>query len=162
MDPARDFQLEKISQKLPNFLQRIEFSVKEDKHSTRTLSFVISRVRFKKNLPKSTLAFKGGVKLRKPSIGGKLSFILSFLFSERLHCCYICCISYWDLIKCPYFADTTERRDRGWKESQRKGEDRVTLRITRISEELRSWKAHIFGWSDFLSLINCAPKCFET
>jgi hypothetical protein len=68
VDPARDFQLEKISQKLPNFLQRIEFSVKEDKHSTRTLSFMISRVRFLKNWQKSTLAFKGGMKLRKPSI----------------------------------------------------------------------------------------------
>jgi len=68
MDPARDFQLEKDSQKLPNFLQRIELSVKEDKYSTRTLSLVIRRVRFKKNLPKSTLAFKGGVILRKPSI----------------------------------------------------------------------------------------------
>jgi hypothetical protein len=39
-------------------------------------------------------------------------------------------ISYWDLVKCLYFADTTEREDRGWKEAQRQGEDRVTLRIT--------------------------------
>jgi hypothetical protein len=55
-------------------------------------------------------------------------------------------ISYWDLIKCPYFAvtsisycdlikclffvDTTERGDRGWKEAQWQGEDRVALRIT--------------------------------
>jgi hypothetical protein len=29
--------------------------------------------------------------------------------------------SYWDLLKCPYFADTTERGDRGWKEAQRQG-----------------------------------------
>ncbi len=29
------------------------------------------------------------------------------------------CISYWDSIKVPYFADTIERGDRGWKEAQR-------------------------------------------
>ncbi len=41
--------------------------------------------------------------------------------------------SYWDLLKGLYFADTTERGDRGWKEeAQRQGEDRVTLRITLI------------------------------
>jgi hypothetical protein len=31
------------------------------------------------------------------------------------------------------FADTIEREDRGWKEAQREGEDRVTLRITLLS-----------------------------
>jgi hypothetical protein len=36
-----------------------------------------------------------------------------------------CSISSWDLIKCPYFADTTERGDRGWEEAKRPGEDRV-------------------------------------
>jgi hypothetical protein len=48
-------------------------------------------------------------------------------------------ISYWvaafhaeDLLKCLYFADTTEREDRGWKEAQRQGEERVTLQITLI------------------------------
>jgi hypothetical protein len=72
------------------------------------------------------------------NFGGKLSFILSFLFPERLHCCYICfhcsytttiislepcvlSISYWDLLKCLYFAEPTERGDRGWKEAQRYG-----------------------------------------
>jgi hypothetical protein len=30
-------------------------------------------------------------------------------------------ISYWDLLKCLYFADTTERGDRGWKDAQRQG-----------------------------------------
>jgi hypothetical protein len=33
-------------------------------------------------------------------------------------------------VKCLYFADTTESGDRGWKEAQRQGEDRVTLLIT--------------------------------
>ncbi len=31
-------------------------------------------------------------------------------------------ISYWDLIKFPYFADTTERGDRRWKQAQRQGD----------------------------------------
>jgi len=120
----------------------LELSVKQDKHSTKTLSLVIHRVRFSRNLQNSTLAFKVGVKTI--NFGGKLSFIPSFLFPERLHCCYIyfpcststttilsletcasnaefehfvlrCSISYWDLIKCPYFADTTERGDGGLK-----------------------------------------------
>jgi hypothetical protein len=44
-----------------------------------------------------------------------------------------CSISYWDFKKCLYFADTTEWGDRGSKEGQRQGEDRVTLQITLIS-----------------------------
>jgi hypothetical protein len=36
------------------------------KHSTRTLSFVRHRVRFKNNLQKSTLAFNGGMNVKKP------------------------------------------------------------------------------------------------
>jgi hypothetical protein len=45
-------------------------------------------------------------------------------------------ISYWDLIKCLHFVDTTEREreDRGWKEPQRQDEDRVTLWITLLYE----------------------------
>jgi hypothetical protein len=43
-----------------------------------------------------------------------------------------CSISYSDLIKCLYFADTAERGGRAWKEAQRQGEDRVTLQIARI------------------------------
>jgi len=31
-------------------------------------------------------------------------------------------ISYWDLIKFPYFTDTTKRGVRGWKEAQRQGD----------------------------------------
>jgi hypothetical protein len=37
-------------------------------------------------------------------------------------------ISYPDLIKLLYFADLTQRGDRGLKEAQRQGEDRMTLR----------------------------------
>ncbi len=33
---------------------------------------------------------QGGMKLKKPiNFGSKLSFIMSFLFPECLHCCYI-------------------------------------------------------------------------
>ncbi len=49
----------------------LEISVKSEKKQHSTLSLVIHRVRFKKNLQKSTIAFKkggGGGKLRKPSI----------------------------------------------------------------------------------------------
>ncbi len=52
------------------------------------------------------------------NFGGELSFILSFNFS------------YWDLINFPYFVDTTERGDKGWKQAQRQDEDRVTFHIT--------------------------------
>jgi hypothetical protein len=89
--------------------------------------------------------------------GDKPSFILSFLFPERLHCCYICFRSpymyhyyNYSLKPCALNAylqhfvlrfnkisllrrwcdDTTERGDRGWKQGQRQGEDRVTLLIT--------------------------------
>jgi hypothetical protein len=41
-------------------------------------------------------------------------------------------ISYWGLIKFPYFADIIERGDIGWKQAQREGEERVILQITII------------------------------
>ncbi len=48
-------------------------------------------------------------------------------------------ISYWDLTKFPYFAETTETRDRGVKSRPK---DRVTLRITLIPSKFPSscWK----------------------
>jgi hypothetical protein len=60
-------------------------------------------------------------------------------------------ISYWDLIKIPYFADTTERGDRWWKEAQRQGEDRVTLEITLMpqvnvpSRDIKKNVARVYG-----------------
>ncbi len=73
-----------------------------------------------------------GIKTRiSTNIGGKLSFIPSFLFPEHLHCrfiyfhCYLykyynyswtLCISYWDLIKFHYFLDSTERGIGGGRE----------------------------------------------
>ncbi len=54
-------------------------------------------------------------------------------------------ISYWDLLKCLYFADTTERGDKGWKEAQRQGEDRVTLWISLFYPEER----RLFGGMEY-------------
>ncbi len=57
-------------------------------------------------------------------------------------------ISYWDLIKFHYFAYTAEREDRGWKEPQRQGKDRVTLRITLMLVMLQKsmWKNMWSRW----------------
>jgi hypothetical protein len=101
---------------------------------------------------------RGDVKLRKPSIlivnwvSSYLSFFLSsstaatYIFTApnctttiiglepcALNCWWVSAfhfISYWGLLKCLYFADTIERGDRRWKKAQRKGEEKVTLRIT--------------------------------
>jgi hypothetical protein len=51
------------------------------------------------------------------------SFTVCNNYSQTL--CIKCWVSYWDLIKFHYFAYTTERGDRGWKQAQRQGEDRV-------------------------------------
>jgi hypothetical protein len=81
------------------------------------------------------------------NFGGKLSFIVSFLFHERLHCCYIhftalnCATTIIGLEPCAlnaeyqhfirrfikmsfYFADTTERG------GERRPKDRVKTRVT--------------------------------
>jgi hypothetical protein len=64
----------------------------------------------------------------------KINLELCALNAEFQHFILSCNISYWDLIKCLYFADTTKRRDRKWQEAQRQGEDRYdTLWITLIS-----------------------------
>jgi len=62
-------------QKASTILQAIEFSVKSGKHSTKTLSLIQDRVRFKKICKK---VHSRGVKLRNVPffLGGKLSFIL--------------------------------------------------------------------------------------
>jgi len=38
------------------------------------------------------------------------------------------------LLNFPYFVDTTERGDGGWKQAQRQGENRVTLRISLLCD----------------------------
>jgi len=52
------------------YLRIVEVSAKSRKDNTGTLSLVINKVRLKEDLPKSALAFKGGVggTLLKPSI----------------------------------------------------------------------------------------------
>ncbi len=61
-------------------------------------------------------------------------------------------ISCWDLIKFPYFADISERGDRGWKNAQRQGEDKVTLLIILFNRSFCQyrWKMHVlktFAWT---------------
>jgi len=126
------------------------------KHSTVTLSLVIHRVIFKRKPVQKYINIQRGMKLRKPSIlvenwvSSDLSFFLSastaatYIFTA--HNCTTTIISLkpsalnaeyqhfiLSLLKCLYFADTTERGDRGWKEAQRLGEDRITLWITLMS-----------------------------
>jgi len=114
----------------------------------------------KKKPAKKHISIQQGMKLRKPSIlvvnwvSSRLSFFLNastatiYIFTdpnktttvislepgalnaEFQHFILSCSILCWDLIKCPYFVDTTERGERGWKRAQRQGEDRVTLQIT--------------------------------
>jgi hypothetical protein len=71
----------------------LELSVKVKglgKHSTRTLSLIIQGVRFRKKTAKKYISIQQGVETENTiNFGGKLSFILSFLFPDRLHCCYI-------------------------------------------------------------------------
>jgi hypothetical protein len=59
----------------------IEKSIKLGEDSTSTLSLVIQRVRFKKNLQKEYISIQGGVKARKPSILMIPEFHSVFLFS---------------------------------------------------------------------------------
>ncbi len=66
---------------------------------------------FKKKLPKKYISIQWGKKPQKSiNYGDKMSF----------------------------FANTIERGDRGWKEAQRQGEDRVPLRITQILTKVKS------------------------
>jgi len=106
---------------------------------------------------KSILAFKGGGATQKCTNflwwkTDEFHFVLtpSFLFPERLHCCCIyfhcsylynyynylepCALNadfqHFKDIKLPYSVNLAQREDRGWKEAQRYGEDRATLRKT--------------------------------
>ncbi len=108
----------------------LELSVKSGKDSTTTLSLVINRVRFWKNL---------SIQENHQIWGFSEFHPLSFsFFPERLHWCYIyfhcsylynyynssgnfcikcwvLSISYRVLIKFPYFTDSIKRGVRGWK-----------------------------------------------
>jgi hypothetical protein len=72
-------------------------------------------------------------------------------------------------MKCLYFADTTEREDRGRKEAQRQGEDRVTLRITLLSYDNLIMLGHHLHWHQYnvlahntLDEVHTAFKLSET
>jgi hypothetical protein len=72
----------------------VEFPVKSGKHGTSTLSLVQNRVRFLKNVLKSTLAFKGGVSNSEiPHFLCQTEFhpVLtpSFVFHGCLHWCWV-------------------------------------------------------------------------
>jgi hypothetical protein len=45
----------------------------------------------------------------------------TIITSNLVHYMLSFTISYWDLIKLPYFADLTQREDRGWKEAPKTG-----------------------------------------
>jgi len=107
----------------------LKFYVKLGKHNTKTLSLVQNRVRFKKDLQRSTLAFNRGWNSAMHHLLCQTEFHLfltpSFLFLECFHYCYLyfhCSymynfynhldlvhsmlsfnIPYLDLIKLPYF-----------------------------------------------------------
>jgi hypothetical protein len=77
-------------------------------------------------------------------------------------------ISYWDSTKLPYFANTTESWDRGWKQAQIEAEDRVSLWLTLISTtnlvEVRtflvSMKSMLQGWKcvEIFGLVHISLK----
>jgi hypothetical protein len=130
--------------------------VKSGKYGTSTLSLVQNQVRFWKTSKKSTLTFNGGSNWKMHHFLCQTEFypVLtpSFLFPERLRCYYIyfhcsymynyynylepCALNaetpYPNLIKFPYFADLTQRGDRGWKEAPRQGEDKMNLKKTLV------------------------------
>jgi len=124
------------------------------------------------------------------NLGGKLSFVLFFFFPEHLQVAtYILnaptCITIIMTLK-PYalnaefqhfilrfnkislFANTTERRDRGWKQAQIEAEDRVSLWLTLISTSnlvevrtlLVSMKSMLQGWKcvEIFGLVHISLK----
>jgi len=133
------------------FLHKIESSKKLEKNNTRTLSLIIHTGW---DFCKMDINIQRGMKLRKPSIlivnrvSSCLSFFLSastaatYIFNApncttpiiSLESCALFCwvfsISYWDLLKCLYFADSTERGERVWREAQRQGEESMFLKFS--------------------------------
>ncbi len=105
----------------------VEFSVKSGKRGIGTLSFI----RFWPHLSFFMSASTAATYIFTAStctttiIGYLEPCALNAEFSKLS-------ISYPDLIKLPYFADLNQRGDRGWKEAQREGEDRMTLRKTLV------------------------------
>jgi len=71
----------------PIYLCIVEVSAKSGKDSTITLSLVINKVRFKENLPKSTITFKGGGgPLKAINFDSFMSFTPGFFYPTMLLC----------------------------------------------------------------------------
>jgi hypothetical protein len=151
----------KFFTKLYFLFTRVIRKVGKTQHQNPEFSHTQGEI-LKKKPAEKYISIQRGMELRKSSIlvlnwvSSCLSFFLSastaatYIFSapnctttiislepcalhaEHRHFILSCSISYWDLSECLYFADTTERGDRGWKEAQRQGEERVTLRINSI------------------------------
>ncbi len=67
---------------------RVIRKVRKTQHQNPEFGFI--RCEIQKNPAKQYISIQRGVKLRKPSFfGGKLSFTLSFVFPEHLHCGFI-------------------------------------------------------------------------
>jgi hypothetical protein len=67
---------------------RVTSKIRRTQHQNLEFGHTIGEI-FKKPAKKNTLASKGDEIPKSINFGGKLSFILSFLFDERLQCCYI-------------------------------------------------------------------------
>jgi hypothetical protein len=65
------------------------------------------------------------------------SYLYNYDSYSRTLCikCLSFSISYWDLIKIPYFADTLKRGDRAWKQAQRQGDFTDNSIVTVVSLE---------------------------
>ncbi len=148
-------------------METLELSVKWEKHSTRTLSLVIHRVKLKKTC-KKYISIQQGMKLRKLSIlvVNWVSSCLSFFLSASTAATYIftapngtttiitlelCALNaefqhfILRLIKMSLLWKYHSKRfpgDSGWKEAQRQGEDRITLQITLINVQITRKHGH--------------------
>jgi len=113
---------------------RVIRKVKKTQHQNPEFGHTQGEIK-KKTLQKSTLALRGDATQKTINFGSKPSFILSFLFLERPHCCYIyfparncltivislepCALNaefqhfILRFIKMFFLADTIERGDRG-------------------------------------------------
>ncbi len=139
------------SKKQSGEVWRVIGKIRKTQHQNPDFGHTQGEIR--KKPAKKYISIQGGMKLRKPSIfvvncvPSHLSFFRSastaatYIFSApnctttiiSLEPCALngeFSISY---LKYLYFADTNERGDRGWKEAQRQGEDRVILRITHVT-----------------------------
>jgi hypothetical protein len=102
---------------------------------------------------------KGEEERWNSSFSSYMYFHCSYLYScynSSGTLCIKCWVSYWVLIKLPYFADTTERGVRGWKEAQRQGEDWI-WRISLICYTNYLWNCSHESPTNWNCSIKIAP-----